>query len=254
MTTGPVGRHLPALRRFARALCGSRDGGDALLRRALTALLDASPPLASGPALAARLYGALVAAWGAGGGCASEHAGEPGAVDRRLQALEPMVRAAFLLVVLEGLDERTVAAVTGLSEWEVHALVERAETALERLPATRVLILEADAARAAELVRIVTAMGHPVVGLATRADSALAQARLLGPGLLIAGAAFGDADDGAVAAILRERSVPLVTVSGGPHGRPPGRPGPVVEAPVDEERLRAAVAEALFLGDRREGG
>jgi CheY-like chemotaxis protein len=252
MTSGPIGRHVPHLRRFARALSGSRQLGDAFVGATLRALLDDGTPLAAPYGLRLALYKTFFETWRRqvalpppqDGGCTHP-------VDRRLQALVPLNRVMFLLSSMEGFDEEEVAVITDTNPVLVQAMVEEAEQALSRELETRVLIIEDEWFIAADLTRIVESMGHTVVGQATRRDTAIAQASILKPGLILADIRLGRDNAGieAVGEILKAAPVPVVFVTGYPErlltGREP-EPTYLVAKPFSDQAVKAMVAQALF--------
>jgi CheY-like chemotaxis protein len=157
----------------------------------------------------------------------------------------------FLLSSLEGFDDDEVAAITGTAPAAVPGMVEAAGRALLRQPQTRVLIIEDEWFIATDLTRIIESMGHVVVGQATRRETAVAQARILNPGLILADVRLGRDNAGldAVQDILRTAQVPVVFVTGYPErlltGREP-EPTYLVSKPFTEQAVKAVVAQALF--------
>lgn len=252
MTTGLIGRHVPHLRRFARALSGSKHVGDACVGATLRALLDDRSPLRAAPDLRLALYKAFFETWRRMHVTPDPEPTEPSfPPDRKLQALVPLDRVVFLLSSLEGFDDEEVAAITGTAATAVPAMVEAAGRELLHQPETRVLIIEDEWFIASDLTRIVESMGHLVVGQATRRETAVAQARILNPGLILADIRLGRDNAGldAVEDILRTARVPVVFVTGYPErlltGREP-EPTYLVSKPFTDQAVKAVIAQALF--------
>ena len=138
--------HLPLLRRYARALTGSQDSGDAYIRASLAQLEKDTD-----------VSGA--------------------AADRRLQALAPIQRQAFLLTALEGFSVKDAAYILGVSVEEHGELVNAAHRDIEQDLKTKVLIIEDEPIIAADLESLVGDLGHEVTGNATTRSEAVDMAR-----------------------------------------------------------------------------
>src|SRR3569832_1047972 len=109
-TAQAVTQHLPFLRRYARALAGSQQSGDAYVTAALEALI-ADPTvvsLASSPRVA--LYQLFTKIWNSvDENVKSEPPTDPKMpVEQCLGHIMPLPRQAFLLVALEGFSEEDV--------------------------------------------------------------------------------------------------------------------------------------------------
>src|SRR5258708_38237679 len=109
MTTAQaVTQHLPFLRRYARALTGSQQSGDAYVTAALEAVI-ADPSvvsLASSPRVA--LYKLFTTIWNSVDVNAKSAPATDSKmpVEQRLGHITPLPRPAFLLVALEGFSEK----------------------------------------------------------------------------------------------------------------------------------------------------
>ena len=102
-----IAPHLPALRRFARALSGSQESGDAYVVALLEALVE-NPSMFPGDLDAKiALYRIFLKIWNSVGTNAfPSFRLEPSEAMRGLQALTPKPRQAFLLLSVEGFDRR----------------------------------------------------------------------------------------------------------------------------------------------------
>ena len=131
-TAQAVTQHLPFLRRYARALTGSQQSGDAYVTAALEALI-ADPSVvsqASSPRVA--LYHLFTKIWNSVDVNAKS---EPAAdskmpVEQRLGHITPLPRQAFLLLALEGFSEADAAAILETDVRSVRGLVEPSGLAL----------------------------------------------------------------------------------------------------------------------------
>ncbi|WP_181700270.1 response regulator [Chthonobacter albigriseus] len=250
---GRIASHVPYLRRFARALSGSRHLGDAFVSETLKALIEGRASLEGSPDARAALFRAFFSTWRS----LDIHdtiasAGDPGfGVDRRLQALGPLNRLVFLLSFMEGFNESEIAWITDRRRDDIRALIEAAERAIDHQLETRVLIIEDEWLIAADVKRVVEDMGHIVVGVASRRETAVAQAKILRPGLILSDIQLDDdmAGINAVEEILEAFSVPVVFVTGHSDRLLTGsglEPTYVVGKPFDDATLRAVISQALF--------
>lgn len=250
---GRIATHVPYLRRFARALSGSRHLGDAFVSETLKALIDGRAALEQDRDSRLALYRAFFSIWRSLDVHDTIASGpDPRfGVDRRLQALGPFDRLVFLLSFMEGFTERDIAWITNKPRDEVRHLIETAEQAIDHQLETRVLIIEDEWLVAADVKRIVEDMGHVVVGVAARRDTAIAQAKILRPGLILSDIQLDEERGGidAVDEILEAFTVPVVFVTGHSdrlltgHGPEPTY---VVGKPFEESTLKAVISQALF--------
>lgn len=248
---GAITRHVPILRRFARALAGSRQFGDTLVGEALRALIDGKASVEAGSDPRTVLFRAFFLVWQSAAEHLAQASREAHVVDRRLQAMMPIDRLVFLLVTMEGFDEADVAAITGFDLRTVRRLVAEANASLARQMKARVLIIEDEWLIAGDLKRLVESMGHGVVGMATRRDTAIAQASILKPDLILSDVQLDDCRDGleAVETILKTFDVPVVFVTGHSDRLLTGtgsEPTYVVGKPFYDDVLRAVIAQAVF--------
>lgn len=255
-----VSAHIPFLRRFGRALVGSREGGDACVMATLEALVARPSQLAAGDNLRVNLYRALLDIWGAApiNGAEGPVAGpldpETGA-RRRLDAISLRPRIAFLLNALEGFDVSEVGEILGIDAHQAAGLVEAANTEIADQIATDVLIIEDEPFIAHDLRSIVEELGHRVVGMARTHREAVSAIKQGEPGLILADIQLADGSSGldAVNEILGALSSPVIFVTAYPErfltGAPP-EPAFLVTKPFSVESLKAVISQALFF-DRR---
>ena len=246
-----VGPRLPFLRRYARALAGSQAAGDAAVEALLATLVAAPGRLGPGdPRVATyRLFSEI---WNAGSGAAAAAGPRPrGGADRRLDALAPLARQAFLLTAMEGFEPAQAATVLGVGEERLAALVEAAGRAIAAQTATRVLVIEDEPIVAMELETLLGALGHTVIGNARTHAEALRFAERERPGLVLADIHLADGSSGlgAVDDILRTVATPVIVVTAYPEFVLTGRRGEptfLITKPFADDALRAVVGQALF--------
>src|SRR5450759_855364 len=115
-TSQTVAQHLPYLRRYTRALSGSRASGAAYEAATLVALIQDPKVLDSTASTRIALYRLFTKIWNSvasNGKSGVPESNQP--VERHLAQIAPMPRQAFLLVALEGLSEDDAAKVLDLS-------------------------------------------------------------------------------------------------------------------------------------------
>lgn len=248
-----IAEHLPYLRRYARALCGTQKSGDAYVRACLeaivadTSVLDARLPPRVG------LYRLFHRLWN------SAHVEVPApsvkrdaaGVERRLSELTPARRQALLLTAMEGFNVADAAKILSIDEGEVKQMVSQAVREMSNQPSTKVLIIEDEPIISLDLQSIVREMGHTVAAIATTRDEAVRAARKTEPGLVLADIKLADGSSGidAVRQILSEVDVPIVFITAYPERLLTGeRPEPtfLVTKPFVPETVRVAVSQALL--------
>jgi len=247
-------QHVPSLRRHARLLTGSREIGDEYVRICLELVLE-EPERLAGDDLRVALFRAFHAVWDAVAESleGTSPLGRPqleARLDEGLAGLAPPARRALLLVVAEGFGYDEVARILGIGQDEVRGLIEEARHALHDQVSVPVLIIEDQSLIAMELARIVEDMGHQVIGIVAREQTAVEQAREQHPGLVLADIRLIDDESGIAAAqkILEHYDVPVVFVTGYPERLLTGgrlEPAFVVAKPFDDEALKVTIAHAL---------
>ena len=238
--------HLPLLRRYARALTGSQDSGDAYIRASLAALVEDPDQIDSAIDPRTALYRFFHVIWGGTGGQLERDTDVSGAAaDRRLQALAPIQRQAFLLTALEGFSVKDAAYILGVSVEEHGELVNAAHRDIEQDLKTRVLIIED------EPENLVGDLGHEVTGNATTRSEAIDMAKANPPGLVLCDIQLADGSSGIDAAhdILALMDVPIIFITAFPERLLTGeRPEPtfLIPKPFQENTVKAAIGQALF--------
>lgn len=248
-----VAAQLPYLRRYARALTGAQQSGDAYVRALLEGLVQGGPTL--DPALAPRvaLYKAFHDIWSGPArllhhGDATRGAETP---EERIQVLSPLARQALLLGALEGFSFAEIGAILNLDADHAEQLAADAQLEIERDLATDVLVIEDEAVIAMDIKELAEELGHRVVEIARTRDEAVAAAARHAPGLVMADIRLADDSSGvdAVRDILARIDAPIVFVTAYPERLLTGdRPEPtyLVTKPFDRLSLKATIGQALF--------
>ena len=244
--------HLPYLRRYARALTGSQQSGDAHVRAALTALLAGDQALAEGVPPRVGLYRLFHAIWQSGAEHYDELAGEGGkSPEGRLRSLSATKRAALLLTAVEAFSLEEAAFIVDESPEEVERAILEAQKTIDSQLASRVLIIEDEPIIALDLENLVTELGHKVVAIASTRDEAVAKAHAERPGLVLADINLGEGGSGidAVSEILASFDIPVIFITAYPEKLLTGeRPEPtyLIAKPFLPETVQATVGQALF--------
>ena len=249
---GAVARSLPALRRYARALTGNQEAGDAFALRALEALV-AAPAEAAGLEPRLALFRCFHRAWGAAGSPLGTADGRLGArAQGHMARLTPHTREALLLHALEGMLPEEIGAVMEVAPQRAADLVDLAIREMEDSVTGRVLIVEDEAIIAMDIAAIVREMGHKVTGIARTRAEAGRLFRAERPDLVLADIQLADNSSGvdAVGDMLGlVADLPVIFITAFPERLLTGeRPEPafLITKPYGEEQVRSAVSQAMF--------
>jgi CheY-like chemotaxis protein len=251
--TDLIGPHLPYLRRFARALSGTQESGDAYVVATLETLVADRTALRTDidPKLA--LYQLFLAIWNG-----TPINGKPPVRidhDAKLENLTPKSRQAFLLTSVEGFSADEAATIMRLDRDDFAALADQAAREIAEQVATDVLIIEDEPIIAMDLEALVEGLGHTVTDVArTRAEAAKAVAKAR-PGLVLADIQLADGSSGldAVNDILSSFEVPVIFITAYPERLLTGsKPEPafLITKPFQTNTLKAVISQALFFNQR----
>jgi DNA-directed RNA polymerase specialized sigma24 family protein len=246
--------HLPFLRRYARALTGTQQHGDAYVRAALEAIVAAPGDFPRDVDVRLGLYRTFQRIWSSANADEDEAGDYPdnqNVADARLARITPRSRQALLLTQLEGFTTEDAGYLMEANTEEVEALVQEAIAEIERQTRADVLIIEDEPIIAMDLETIVRDLGHNVTGVAVTRDEAFAQAMAQRPGLVLADIQLADDSSGidAVKDILAEFSVPVIFITAFPERLLTGeRPEPtfLITKPFQRSTVKAAISQALF--------
>jgi DNA-directed RNA polymerase specialized sigma24 family protein len=254
-TSTEILKHLPYLRRYARALVGSQERGDQYMRVFLEAILADPQRISPDGDLRAQLFGAFHDV------CTLLNATDDDEtapleglvpVEARLSQLTSVQRQVLLLVSLEGFSFADVGFILHLPESEVRDQLDAARKEMQRQHPARVMIIEDEPLIAMDIARIVEEMGHQVCGTAADHAEAVALSKRSAPHIVLADIQLKGGDSGiaAVQDILRDISVPVVFVTGFPERLLTGErlePTFVVTKPFKPEALISVIGQALAM-------
>lgn len=253
-----VSAQIPYLRRFGRALVGSREGGDGYVLAMLETLVAEPERLSQATNLKVALYRLFLDVWTAALS-ADPSMGAPLRQDdsarNRLEAISLRPRVAFLLNALENFTPADVATILSVSEQEAQDLISQANDEIADQIATDVLIIEDEPFIAHDLRAIVEELGHRVTGMARTHREAVDTIGSSKPGLILADIQLADGSSGldAVNEILDTLSTPVIFITAYPErfltGAPP-EPAFLVTKPFSVESLKAVISQALFFDKR----
>ena len=252
-TAQSIARHLPFLRRYARALTGEQRSGDLLVRASLERLLQ-DERLVDHDAIRLSLYRVLSEVWAeraapapTDGSLTIENAA---IVAQGIARLGDTRRQILILSTLEGFAPGQVATIMGTTEGEVRDELAAGKRDLREQAPTRILIIEDEPVIALDMSHTLEASGHTVTGIATTHREAVELARAEPPGLVLADIHLGDDSSGveAVAEILEHYSVPVIFVTAFPDRLLTGEraePTFLITKPFDPEILSVAISQAI---------
>ncbi len=241
--------HLPYARRFARALTGSQESGDAYVAATLEAII-ADPNLLRPADAKVDLYKVLLSLWD--GLPANRRASDRDDPSKKLQKITPRPRQAFLLLNVEGFSRQEAAEILGATSEELDRLLDTASQEMAAGIATTVLIIEDEPLIAMDIENIVEQLGHAVIGIARTREEAIEAVSKRRPGLILADIHLADGSSGidAINEIVKECEVPAIFVTAYPERLLSGvraEPTFLVTKPFLPESLRGIISQALFV-------
>ncbi|MGB8734956.1 MAG: response regulator [Rhodomicrobium sp.] len=248
-----IAPHLPSLRRFARALSGSQESGDAYVIALLEALVEDPSMFPSDLEPKIGLYQLFLKIWNSVDANAFLAFGlEQSEAIRGLQTLTPRPRQAFLLLSVEGFDAQSIAKILDTDASEVASLVAAADQEIaNQIKPADILIIEDEPLTAAHLEQLVLSAVHHVTGIARTHREALTLAHKIKPTLILSDIQLADGSSGveAVNEILGELEVPVIFITGHPEAMLTGaKPEPtfLIAKPFNAETVKAVIGQALF--------
>lgn len=248
-----IAPQLPRLRRYARALTGSQNSGDAYVTALLETLI-ADPSLfdEQGDARVEcyRLLSTLWSSFPVNVDVSPKGAWEAIA-SRRLEAITPRARQAFLLLSVEGFSKEEAGRILQLDNDEISSLLDQASREIADQVHTKVMIIEDEPLIALDIENLVSDLGHDVTGIARTHKEAVKLAASQPPGLVLADIQLADGSSGidAVNDILKSFNVPVIFITAFPERLLTGeRPEPafLITKPFMADMVKAVISQALF--------
>jgi DNA-directed RNA polymerase specialized sigma24 family protein len=255
-----VAAHLPFLRRYARALTGSKTTGDAFVKATLEAALADEGLANSLKGGRVPLYAAFSKLWASAYMEVAEEGDGSGlheaAAQDQLKKITPLNRQALLLTTVEDFSPAEAAQIMDVDEDDISRLVQEAIEEIDRENSTSVLIIEDEPLISMQLEDLVRSLGHDITGTAATRTQAQQIAAENTPGLVLADIQLADGSSGldAVDDILEMASMPVIFITAYPERLLTGnRPEPtyLITKPFQESTVRAAISQALFFGSSR---
>jgi DNA-directed RNA polymerase specialized sigma24 family protein len=251
--------YLPYARRFARALTGSQESGDAYIVQTLEALVADRSIFKNFDNSKQALYATFLKLWNS---IAINNKPEPrssdaalASADRNLQALTPKSRQAFLLISLEGFSTEEAAKILNSDVAGIQALLSEATAEISDQIRTDVIIIEDEPLVAMDLESAMQDLGHNVLGIASTHSEALDLVKQKQPGLVLADIQLADGSSGidAVNDMLDGFSAPIIFITAFPERLLTGeKPEPtfLITKPFDPNVVKAVTSQALFFDQR----
>ncbi|MFK7869454.1 MAG: response regulator [Roseobacter sp.] len=250
--TAELGKALPYLRRFARAITGSQSSGDTFAAATLEAIL-ADRSVLDGTSVKTGLFKVLYSIWSSAGAPVEDDAnGLEARAQRHLSKLTEGSREALLLHTLEGFSFSDVAIILDADQAEAEGLVRIARQEMADAVAGSVMIIEDEAIIAMDLESIVSEMGHRVTGVARTRDEANALAAADKPDLILADIQLADQSSGIDAVNDLMESIgerPVIFITAFPERLLTGEkhePAFLISKPYAEDQVVSAVSQAMF--------
>lgn len=253
-----IAPHLIFLRRYARALTGSQDHGDAYVRATLETLIAAPDEFPQDVEPRLGIYRTFQAIWqsSALGESDADRSGDLAEqiASQRLSRISPQSRQALLLTAMEGFTPEDAAYILDIDVTTAQALVAEALSDIDDQTKARVLIIEDEPIIAMDIESIVRDLGHEVTGVAVTRDEAVAEAKANPPTLVLSDIQLADNSSGidAVQDILTDHTVPVIFITAFPERLLTGdRPEPtfLITKPFQSATVKAAISQALFFDE-----
>ena len=247
-----VARHIPFLRRFARALSGTQAAGDAYVVATLEAIV-ADPGCLDfkvDPKIA--LYKLFLQEWRSVPVNREVDApmSDETQAARNIASITPEPRIAFLLHAMELFSLKEIAQTLQCSErkrrnWST------APAARFRRSSERRLIIEDEPLIAADIKNLVEQLGHDVTTIARTHGGRCGGDRAGRPGLILSDIQLADGSSGleAVNEILDLQHVPVIFITGYPRAvshRTGARTGLPHYQALHPDTAKAVISQALF--------
>lgn len=255
---GEIGANIPFLRRYARALTGSRESGDQYAAATLEAIL-ADPSIYDGAysndIALFRTFHLIWTSTGAPVSSTPAHAetGLARSAQAHLNRLTPNTREALLLNTIEEFSSEAVGRIMGIGTDEAARLIDTAFQEMSRNTAGRILIIEDEPIIALDLEHIIEDMGHEITGIA-RTEAAAISLADADPAfdLILSDILLADGSSGTDAVNRLQKAYgprPTIFITAFPERLLTGEgsePAFLIAKPYTEEQVRSAVSQAMF--------
>jgi CheY-like chemotaxis protein len=253
-----IAPHIPFLRRFARALCGTQAAGDAYVAATLEEILADPRCFDANLEPKVALYKLFLRSWRnvpLNAHDDSSSVADEGGASRNLAAISLEPRMAFLLSAVESFRPPEIAQIIDCSQEKAAGLIDRAGREISEQIRTTVLIIEDEPLIALDIQTLVEQLGHDVTTIARTHTEAVRAALKSRPGLILADIQLADGSSGldAVNEILGTQEVPVIFITAFPErfltGQAP-EPAFLITKPFSADSVKAVISQALFF-DRK---
>lgn len=248
-----LGAAIPSLRRYARALTGSRETGDQYGATALEATLQSEDSISADESVKVALFRTFHLIWASAGAPVGDADSRLGSrVQERMATLTPNSREALLLHAIEGFDFPDIGRILMIDPDEARQYVDIARQEIRTSVLGTVMIIEDEPIIAMDLAAIIDDMGHRVTGIARTYTEAVELAGREVPDLILADIQLADKSSGieAVQEIQnRFDAMPVIFISAFPERLLTGQmadPAFLISKPFNDEQVRSAVSQAMF--------
>lgn len=249
-----IGKHIPFLRRYGRALSGNQAQGDEIAAATLKAIMQVSDVFDESLDPKVALFSVFQSLWSENNAAiiVDEDTPMPARAQAHLAKLKSGSRDALLLKSLEQFTDDDIAKIMKIDVASVRKLLDEAYSDMAEAVSGRVLVIEDDMMVAHDLETVVTDMGHIVTGHADTHAAAMSLAQEIEPDLILADVVLADETSGIDAAneiLSTYDSKPVIFVTGHPEKLLTGnKPEPtyLIPKPYLHHQVRAAVSQALF--------
>jgi len=250
-----IGPHLPALRRYARALTGTQSSGDAYVAATLETILIDPTVMPVGGDDKVCLFGLLsriISSLPVSMARATADSISPGTeTPFDLSGVPPLGRQALLLATVEGFSVERTAEILEAEATAIRTLLDAAFEEIAAQAETGIMIIEDEPLIALDLAHMVSGMGHRVTGIARTQSEAEALWSESRPGLVLADVRLADGSSGidAVNSILSRTTIPVIFITAYPERLLTGeRPEPafLVSKPFNPEQVKVLINQALL--------
>lgn len=250
--TAAIGKALPYLRRYARALTGGQTSGDRYAAAALEAILEDRDMLNDiDPTIG--LFRAFNKIWRSSGAPTEDATdGLEARAQAHLSKLTTNTREALLLHTVEEFTLEETAEIMEVSKAEAAELVEIARSEMTKSASGKIMIIEDEAIISVDLKAIATNMDHQVTGIARTHAQAVELAAKERPDMILADIHLADNSSGieAVNEIIGDLGeVPVVFITAYPERLLTGEkhePAFLISKPYTEDQVRSAISQAMF--------
>ncbi|KEG20342.1 response regulator [Bartonella bacilliformis] len=249
-----IAPHLPYLRRFARSVTGSQSSGDTYVAAMLEALItDISifPQVSSDRIGTYWLFCHLFDQTTPNIAEPLPQFGFEQQANIQLSYLTPRARQAFLLIAVEGFNEREASEIMNIDTQTFHHFLNQASLDISEQMTTQIMIIEDEPLIAMDIEQMVESLGHKVVGVARTSEEAIAMFQQKRPRMILADIQLADSSSGidAVNNILKNECIPVIFITAFPERLLTGeRPEPtfLVTKPFNPDMVKALISQALF--------